>query len=82
MPKIVTKSIVTKNHGQGWYRSHDQIPASHWSSLLPYHMVVVVVVVVVVLVMVVGGEKKYYPHYPKKITQPLQICIGFTIRIG
>ena len=22
-------------------RSHDQIPASHWSTLLPYHMVVV-----------------------------------------
>ena len=28
-------------------RSHDQIPASDWSTLLPYHMVVVVVVVVV-----------------------------------
>ena len=27
-------------------RSHDQIPASQWSTLLPYHMVVVVVVVV------------------------------------
>ena len=25
-------------------RSHDQIPASHWSTLLPYHIVVVVVV--------------------------------------
>jgi hypothetical protein len=27
-------------------RSHDQIPASHWSTLLPYHLVVGVVVVV------------------------------------
>ena len=26
-------------------RSHDQIPASHWSTLLPYHTVVVVVTV-------------------------------------
>ena len=31
-------------------RSHDQIPASHWSTILPYHMMVVVVVVVVVVV--------------------------------
>ena len=33
-------------------RPHDQIPASHWSTLLPYHIVVGVVVVVVVVVVV------------------------------
>ena len=43
-------------------RSHDQIPASDWSTLLPYHMVVVVVVV--------GGGLR-------KITQPLNFFLNF-----
>ena len=32
-------------------RSHDEIPASHWSNLLPYH------IMVVVLAVWVGGQK-------------------------